>query len=665
MHAHSTAQADSRPGRRDVESPAVSPAETVSAQLPVLGLTIPTPAAGYAVVGAASDPAEVEAEQTAGLVVQLLRRRHERPNRAAEERSRPAAAGVAGLARLHLMARTGERGGSLDADGQARIDRLRGQGRPLPAPVRRLMESVFDADLGSVRVHTGGEAAALNERLSSRAFTVGDDMVFANGMPDVQQESGRHLLAHELTHVLQHGGTSAIGPVRRSFPDLTPASGPDGNDVPRASSAALRVGPTVRRLMNVSAFQALTPALFLEPRKSIKVIDDRLTDYLGSTGAARTGASNALIAACTAYITSGGRNAARVAVVTNLRQAALDEQPLLTALGAANADLLEDLMQRGGGAGNLLQLTHLATRATPAHASLLPALISAVGGAAGLADLQALLNALNPITQVTYLTALIAEAGLPNLALLAPLLVTCQANVKDLIFLIPRAGGGNPAPLTRLTTLLGAPVVGSALQSYNGHAEKLFPMALLANGVEATFTRLSDEARHFHRNVAPGQAGGLHLDCPRVSFDAALPAPPPPAPPFTNARYTIRWGHFFQRHVRENFRFQEIKAINAFWPVGWGNPQMKAAVDAWLDASAAAGVYMGGPNPVTDRPAPSNFALNAAPPINANVRGGVFSQPVPPALPAIEQFFPLSAQVAVGIVDFTAAELRAIETAVT
>ncbi|MDQ6727493.1 MAG: DUF4157 domain-containing protein, partial [Actinomycetota bacterium] len=96
---------------------------------------------------------------------------------------------------------------------ERRIQQARAGGKPLPAPVRRPMETALSADLGGVRVHEGHESDALNRSMQSRAFTVGNDIFFARGEYSPGGPSGRHLLAHELVHTVQQG---AAGPVRRA-----------------------------------------------------------------------------------------------------------------------------------------------------------------------------------------------------------------------------------------------------------------------------------------------------------------------------------------------------------------------------------------------------------------------------------------------------------------
>jgi hypothetical protein len=98
----------------------------------------------------------------------------------------------------------GEGGASSgSADALTQLPPAPGSGRPLEAAVRGPMERAFGANLGDVRLHTSGPAEQLNESLKARATTIGHDIYFDKGEYDLGSTSGRQLLAHELTHVLQ------------------------------------------------------------------------------------------------------------------------------------------------------------------------------------------------------------------------------------------------------------------------------------------------------------------------------------------------------------------------------------------------------------------------------------------------------------------------------
>jgi hypothetical protein len=78
-----------------------------------------------------------------------------------------------------------------------------GGGQGLDHRTRADMESSFGHDFGGVRVHTGATASRSAEAVHAQAYTVGDDIVFRSGSYQPDTPSGRHLLAHELTHVVQ------------------------------------------------------------------------------------------------------------------------------------------------------------------------------------------------------------------------------------------------------------------------------------------------------------------------------------------------------------------------------------------------------------------------------------------------------------------------------
>jgi hypothetical protein len=80
---------------------------------------------------------------------------------------------------------------------------LRSSGQPLDAATRAFMEPHFDHDFSHVRVHTDAKAAESAQAIGAAAYTVGHDLVFGAGEFNPQHSVGRHLIAHELTHVVQ------------------------------------------------------------------------------------------------------------------------------------------------------------------------------------------------------------------------------------------------------------------------------------------------------------------------------------------------------------------------------------------------------------------------------------------------------------------------------
>jgi hypothetical protein len=166
-------------------------------------------------MGAPGDPYEREADEMADQVVQRMPAGGVRGNGPP-----PIQAKCTSCAEEEKVRRQPDKGKTCEelqkkSDGSAEgpteisdsvqhtLDTGRGGGQPLDPPLRDDMESAFETDFSDVRIHTGTSAENLNQDLSARAFTYGTDIYFnANEFsPDSQQ--GRHLLAHELTHVVQ------------------------------------------------------------------------------------------------------------------------------------------------------------------------------------------------------------------------------------------------------------------------------------------------------------------------------------------------------------------------------------------------------------------------------------------------------------------------------
>jgi hypothetical protein len=94
-------------------------------------------------------------------------------------------------------------GGDLEQTIQAQ----RGSGQSMPDHAKGFFENGFGQDFSSVRIHDNKESDALNQSLSARAFTVGSDIFFRSGEYDPSGDAGKELIAHELTHVVQQGGS--------------------------------------------------------------------------------------------------------------------------------------------------------------------------------------------------------------------------------------------------------------------------------------------------------------------------------------------------------------------------------------------------------------------------------------------------------------------------
>lgn len=86
---------------------------------------------------------------------------------------------------------------------QSVTDVLSFGGQPLQSGTREAMESHFDRDFSRVRVHADRAAHRSAESIAARAYTAGTHIVFGEGAYAPATDEGRHLLAHELTHVAQ------------------------------------------------------------------------------------------------------------------------------------------------------------------------------------------------------------------------------------------------------------------------------------------------------------------------------------------------------------------------------------------------------------------------------------------------------------------------------
>jgi len=88
-------------------------------------------------------------------------------------------------------------------DVESQLSDLKAGGQPLPQPLRDFFEPRLGYDFGRVRLHSDARAAESARKLQAKAFTVGRDVFFGEGQYAVEKPEGRHLLAHELTHVAQ------------------------------------------------------------------------------------------------------------------------------------------------------------------------------------------------------------------------------------------------------------------------------------------------------------------------------------------------------------------------------------------------------------------------------------------------------------------------------
>lgn len=188
-------------------------------------------------VGAASDPYEAEADHVADQVVQQLQilntvaaspepppvqRKESLPDWFDDEDEEL-------VQRQTLVQCDGILAGGIASNTlETSINQMRGGGQALDTTVRRQMEGAFGVDFSNVRIHTDSQANAMNQALYARAFTTGTDIFFRSGEYQPHQSAGQHLLAHELTHVVQQSGGTTMAQTMLLQPKLMVSAAPGG-----------------------------------------------------------------------------------------------------------------------------------------------------------------------------------------------------------------------------------------------------------------------------------------------------------------------------------------------------------------------------------------------------------------------------------------------------
>jgi len=110
--------------------------------------------------------------------------------------------------------------GNLRSDLEKSIQQKRGSGSPLPDSIQKDVSRKFGRSFTDVRLHTDDKADKLSRTISARAFTIGSDIFFKNGVFEPGSSQGRETLIHELTHVVQQaGGKGGGGRLKLGAPD--------------------------------------------------------------------------------------------------------------------------------------------------------------------------------------------------------------------------------------------------------------------------------------------------------------------------------------------------------------------------------------------------------------------------------------------------------------
>ncbi len=154
---------------------------------------------------------------------------------------------------LGLQRAVGNAGASALVEDESPVhDVVRSGGSPLDVGVREDMESRFGQDFSGVRVHTDGAAHESAKSVNAQAYTVGENIVFQSDKYNPSSDSGKHMLAHELTHVVQQrsgpvDGTDAGGGVKVSDPSDRFEREASANADRLMSAPATSAAPAVQR----------------------------------------------------------------------------------------------------------------------------------------------------------------------------------------------------------------------------------------------------------------------------------------------------------------------------------------------------------------------------------------------------------------------------------
>lgn len=151
-------------------------------------------------------------------------------------------------------------------------DVLRSAGDPLDPPARNDMERRFHADFSRVRVHSDEAATRSAKAVNARAYTVGRHIVLGTGSAGRSTTPRRHLLAHELTHVVQQGAADIpAGPIALSRGDENAEHEAEANAATLSRQAAPAVSVTAPTLQRKDADEKAK-----EPLDDDKDDDDRV-----------------------------------------------------------------------------------------------------------------------------------------------------------------------------------------------------------------------------------------------------------------------------------------------------------------------------------------------------------------------------------------------------
>ncbi|CAN5180692.1 hypothetical protein BH09BAC6_BH09BAC6_30930 [soil metagenome] len=96
------------------------------------------------------------------------------------------------------------------------VNSLSSSGQAMPESSRNFFEPRFGQDFSNVRLHTDSVAAKSAQSINALAYTSGNNIVFNSGQYSPESNSGKRLMAHELTHVVQQQSHSLNNTINRA-----------------------------------------------------------------------------------------------------------------------------------------------------------------------------------------------------------------------------------------------------------------------------------------------------------------------------------------------------------------------------------------------------------------------------------------------------------------
>ncbi len=186
-------------------------------------------------IGKSNDKYEVEADKTADKIVSNTSKKNAEPfftspniqkkeKNENEIQEKPLAESITPVVQLQPIQKCdceeeniqkkeeneAEADTSVNSNFESQLNNSKSGGTALSKDTKAEMESGFGADFSNVRIHNDSNAVQMNQEIGAQAFANGNDIYFNEGKYNPNSQSGKHLLAHELTHTVQQGKSKAI-----------------------------------------------------------------------------------------------------------------------------------------------------------------------------------------------------------------------------------------------------------------------------------------------------------------------------------------------------------------------------------------------------------------------------------------------------------------------